>query len=71
MKKIIKIALIYNKNSKFFSGKHFDNTFYNFFFKAWKRNDSIEVTFFPTDKIFDASILEGKFDIIFLIKKMY
>ena len=66
MKKKIKIALIYHKNSKFFSGKHFDNTFYNFFFKAWKRNDSIEVTFFSTDKIFDASILEGKFDIIFL-----
>ncbi len=66
MNKTIRVALIFHKNSKFFSGKHFDNTFYNFFFKAWKRNSSIDVTYFPTDDIFDASKLKGKFDIIFL-----
>ncbi len=66
MKEKIRAALIYHKNSKFFSGKHFDNTFYNFFFKAWRRNDSLEITYFPTEQIFDASKLKGKFDIIFL-----
>ena len=65
MKKI-SVAFIYHKNSKFFSGKHFDNTFYNFFFKALNRNESIVVTYFPTEDFFDASKLKGKFDIILL-----
>ena len=66
MKEQIRVALIYNSNSKFLSGTHFDNTYYNFFIKAWKRNPLLDVTYFPTDKRFDASKLKGKFDIIFL-----
>ena len=53
MKEKIRVALIYHKNSKFLSGKHFDNTYYNFFIKAWKRNSSLDVTYFPTDNKFD------------------
>ena len=66
MKEKIRVALIYNSNSKFLSGTHFDNTYYNFFIKAWKRNPLLDVTYFPTDERFDASKLKGKFDIIFL-----
>ena len=66
MKEKIKVAFIYHKKNIFFSGKHFDNTFYNFFFKALKRNNSIVITYFATEDIFDATILKGKFDIILL-----
>ena len=65
MKKI-RVAFIYHKKSVFFSGKHFDNTFYNFFFKALNRNDDISVTYFATEDEFDARILKDKFDIILL-----
>lgn len=48
------------------TGNHFDNTYYHFFIDALQRNSDIEVTNFPTEEIFDASILKDKFDIILL-----
>jgi len=65
MKKI-RVAFIYHKSNIFLSGNHFDNTYYHFFMNALKRNEEIDVTYFPTDDIFDASILKNKFDIILL-----
>ena len=62
----IKVALIYKSDNVFQTGKHHDNTYYNFFMKALPRNLSLEITNFPTDDIFDASILKNKFDIILL-----
>jgi hypothetical protein len=62
----IRVALIFHKNSKFLSGSHFDNTYYNFFIKAWKRNQKIDVTYFPTNDKFDLTKFKNKFDIIFL-----
>jgi len=66
MNRKIKVAFIYNKSSKFLSGNHYDNTYYHFFMKALQRNEKIIVSNFPTDDIFDASILKDKFDIILL-----
>lgn len=62
----IKVALIYKSDNVFQTGKHHDNTYYNFFMKALPRNPSLDVTNFPTNDIFDASILKNKFDIILL-----
>ena len=64
--KRIKVAFIYHKSNIFLSGTHYDNTYYHFFISALKRNKEIDVTYFPTDEIFDASILKNKFDVILL-----
>jgi len=64
--KKIRVALIYEKSNIFMTGTHFDNTYYHFFVSALQRNEDIEVTNFLTGKIFDASILKNKFDIILL-----
>ena len=66
MKERIKVALIYSKSNIFMTGKHFDNTYYHFFINALQRNKDLEVINFPTEKIFNAKILKGKFDIILL-----
>lgn len=62
----IKVALIYKNTNIFMSGKHYDNTYYHFFVTALKRNNDINVTYFPVERNFDASQLENKFDIILL-----
>ncbi len=64
--KRIRVAFIYHKNNPYLSGKHYDNTYYNFFMKALRQNEEIEVKDFPTKEIFDAAILKDKFDIILL-----
>jgi hypothetical protein len=64
MKEKIKVAFIYHKNNIFLTGKHFDNTFYNFYMVALKRNPKIDVSYFNTDEEFDTKILKDKFDII-------
>lgn len=66
MKDKIRVAFIYKGSHVFFSGKHFDNTYYHFFIDALKRNRSIDVIYFPVEDYFDATILKGKFDIILL-----
>ena len=65
MKKI-RVAFIYKSSNVFLSGKHFDNTYYHFFMEALKRNESIEITDFPSETHFDTSVLRDKFDIILL-----
>ena len=62
----IKVAFIYHENNEYLSGTHYDNTYYNFFMKALRENNEIEIQDFPTKEIFDASILKNKFDIILL-----
>ena len=62
----IRVAFIYKKSCEFLTGKHFANTYYHFFMDAIKRNDRIQVTYFPTDDKFDVSDLKGKYDIILL-----
>ncbi len=64
--KKIRVALIYAKSNIFMTGKHFDNTYYHFFIDALQRNENLEVTNFPTEKIFNAKVLKDKFDVILL-----
>ncbi len=66
MKDKIRTAFIFHKNNPFLKGTHFDNTYYNFFIKALKRNDSLDVTYFPTGQSFDTSVLKNNFDVILL-----
>ena len=65
MKKI-RVAFIFESSNIFLSRHHFDNTYYHFFINALKRNERLEMTYFPTKEIFDASILKDNFDIILL-----
>ena len=51
----IRLAFIYKGSHVFFSGKHFDNTYYHFFIDALKRNECLDVTYFPVENYFDAS----------------
>lgn len=62
----IKVAFIYKKNYVFLTGNHFDNTTYYFFMHALRRNQNLDVTYFPTDNSFDATQLKDKFDIILI-----
>ena len=64
--KKIRIAFIFKSSNVFLSGNHFDNTYYHFFMNALKHNTRLEITYFPTNEIFDTSILKDKFDIILL-----
>jgi len=66
VKKVLDVAFIFHKDNYFLSGKHFDNCYYNFFMKALQRNPEISVKNFPTEDVFDAGILKGKFDAILL-----
>ena len=66
MSKKINVALIYKNNYTFFNENHFDKTTYYFFMKALRRNEDLEVTYFPCDNKFDCSKLNGKADIILL-----
>jgi hypothetical protein len=61
-----KVAFIYEKSNVYLSGKHYDNIYYHFFMNALKRNSSIDITYFPSGKVFDAIQLKNKFDIILL-----
>lgn len=65
MKKI-RVAFIFESSNVFLSGKHFDNTYYHFFIDSLNRNDELEMSYFPTKEIFDATVLKDKFDIILL-----
>ena len=62
----IKVAFIYHENNEYLSGTHYDNTYYNFFMKALRKNNEIEIQDFPTKEIFDTSKLKNKFDVILL-----
>ena len=66
LNKKIKVAFIFGKSNIFLSGNHFDNTYYHFFMNALKRNQRIDVTYFPTEEVFDSNILKSKFDIVLL-----
>ena len=65
-KEKIKVAFIYKKSYIFLSGKHFDNTMYYFFMHALKKNNRLDVTYFPCENNFDVIEFKDKFDIILL-----
>ena len=49
MQKKTRVALIYKKNYTFFNEEHFDKTTYYFFMKALRRNNNLDVEFFPVE----------------------
>ena len=66
MKNKIKVSFIYHKDNFFLLGNHFDNTYYNFFMRALRRNENIDVVNVPTGRQFDCLKLKNKFDVILL-----
>ena len=62
----IKVALIYKKSYNYFQPNHFDQTSYDFFFKALKRNIQLEISYYPCEKKFDISKIKGTCDVILL-----
>jgi len=62
----IRVAFIYKPSNPFYNKEHFDNTTYYFCMHALKRNENLEVDYFPAEKSFDAIKLKGKYDIIML-----
>ena len=66
MNEKIRVAFIYKKSVPFLSPKNYDTTYYHFFMNALKRNQRIQVTYFPGEEKFDVRILKGKYDIILL-----
>ena len=51
MKEKIRVAFIYHKNNIFLTGKHFDNTYYNFFINALERNKNFELYKIPINEV--------------------
>ena len=66
MKKKIKVGFVYKDDYIFLNPNHFDKTTYYFFMHALKRNEDLEVTYFPSNDRFDCSKLKGKVDLILL-----
>ena len=64
--KKIRVALVYKKSYNFFQPDHFDQTSYDFFFKALKRNKQLEISYYPCEKKFDVSKIKGVCDIILI-----
>ena len=48
------------------SKKAWATTYYHFFMDALKRNQELDVSYFPAEKSFDTSILKNNFDVILL-----
>ena len=66
MRDKIRVGFIYKNNYTFLNPEHFDKTTYYFFMEALKRNDEIDVTYYPSTEKFDCSKLKGKIDVILL-----
>jgi hypothetical protein len=65
MKKI-SVAFIYKSSNPYMSKKAWATTYYHFFMDALKRNEELDVSYFPAEKSFDTSVLKNNFDIILL-----
>ena len=65
--KKIRIAFVYMPCAGL-TKNYFFTTSYHFFMIALKRNPDIDVSYFPSEKSFDAMKLKGKFDVILLFE---
>ena len=65
MKKI-RVAFIYKSSNPYMTKKAWATTYYHFFMDALKRNQELDVSYFPAEKNFDTSILTNNFDVILL-----
>ena len=71
MEREISVALIYKKDYNFFNKNHFDQTTNDFFMKALKRNERLEISYFPCENEFDVKKIKGKCDIILLANNRF
>ncbi|RDJ32171.1 MAG: glycosyltransferase family 1 protein [Crenarchaeota archaeon] len=71
MEKKIRCAFIYNKKNEFLTGRFFDNTYYNFFIKALRRNQRLDVKNYPVETKIDVSEFNDKHDVILLFDNNY
>ena len=62
----MRITFIYPANDKFYSGKYFDNNYYNFLVRALSEHPDVEYTKLPISREFDATRLRGKTDAVIL-----
>ncbi len=62
----IKTAFIYKESNPYMSKTAWATTYYHFFMNALKRHPSLDMSYFPAEKTFDATKLKNKFDIILL-----
>ena len=67
MDKKIKVAFIY-KECVGLSLNYYATTHYHFFMNALKRNNNLEITYYPTCKDFDVSKLENNTNVILLFE---
>ena len=70
LKKKIKVAFIY-KPCKTLTTENFFTLSYHFFMNAIKRNDEIDISYFPCKNSFDTTKLVGKYDVILLFENWY
>jgi hypothetical protein len=54
----LRLAVLFRSNDAFFSGSHFDNTLYNFVFKALKRNPDLVTSYHSYDARIGLDITE-------------
>ena len=62
----MRIVFIHRANDKFYSGKHFDKSLYNFLVRAVSEHPDVEYTRLPISREFDATSLKGKTDAVVL-----
>ena len=66
-KKKTRIAFIYKASDPFWTGRHFDNTFYEFLVRAMQRNRDVDYTLVPVSSEYDAGrSLRGRCDAVIL-----
>jgi len=61
-----RIAVIYKKSDVVLSGNFFANAYYNFFMLALKRNEYLDVKYFPVDKSLNVKAIQNEIDVILI-----
>ncbi len=60
------VAVVYEKNDVVLSGNFFANAYYHFFMSALKRNECLEVKYFPVEKSLDIKKIQNEIDVILI-----
>jgi len=66
MSRKIRVAFIYKASNLYMTKTAWATTYYHFFMDALKRNQELEVSYFPAENSFDTSKLKNSCDIILL-----
>lgn len=66
LRPIMRLAFIYKQDNVFYSGRHFDNNFYNFCFRALRRSSELDVSYHVFDDVFDVMNLKNQADVLLI-----